>query len=166
MNIQHKKWMQVAIEEGENAIANGEVPISCVLVANDELIAKGYTQVSTTGNPTQHGELVTLSKASDLLAKTKYPVTLYTTLEPCLMCLGAAMNCGIDTIIYALNAVPDGGTKFCTSFLKKGVNPPTIIPHIMKEESLLLFNKFINNNSVHFGLDYVKRIVNEQPAII
>lgn len=164
MHTQHLKWMQVAIQEGEYAIANGEVPISCVLVAENQLLAKGYTQVSTTGDTTQHGEIVTLSKAKELLAQTTAPITLYTTLEPCLMCLGAAMNCGIDTIVFALNAIPDGSTQFCKHFITEGIIPPTIIPHVMQQEVLALFNKFFNSHSDHYGLEYVKRVINEQSA--
>ena len=106
-----EKWMRVALGEASKAMNAGEHPIACVIVAGDAELARGQTSVARQGTITAHGELIALRSSGWKIFSVARPVVIYTTLEPCLMCLGAAMQCAVDEIVFAMPAKPDGGTK-------------------------------------------------------
>lgn len=155
-------WMSLALEEASSAMEQGELPIGCILVAGGSELGRGQTQVSRTGSMTAHGEILTLLEANGRLFTCERPLELYTTLEPCLMCLGAAINCGVDRIIFALEARPDGGTSLSNAITKSGQQVPVIIPHVMREEARNLMRSFVDKNPEHFGLPYAKLLVADE----
>lgn len=156
----HKFWMSKAIEEAKKAMKEGELPIAAVLVSGDGVeLAKGQTQTNRRKSMAAHGELFTLLEAKSKIFSSKHPLTIYTTLEPCLMCIGAAMQCQVDRIIYAMPAGPDGGERFLECINEKGLKPPEIRGGVMFEESLKLMKKFVAENPQHFGIHYAKALV-------
>lgn len=161
MNYSHEFWMQKALKEAKLAMERGELPIGCVVVGGDEEISRGQTQVGRKGSMAAHGELLALLEAGKDLYTCNRPIKLYTTLEPCVMCLGASLNCEVDQIIYAMAAPPDGGAKYSKIFKKGGHKTPEILPNILKEEAVELMKKFIDNNPSHFGVNYAKLLIDE-----
>ena len=100
MNID-KKWMKIAIEQAIEAEGNGEVPVGAVLVHDDKLIAKSYNQSISNNDASAHAEIQVLRKAGSKFNNYRLNnSTLYVTLEPCAMCLGALVHARISNIVF------------------------------------------------------------------
>jgi len=155
-------WMKKALIEAERAMKKGELPIATILVSGNNELSRAHTQTKRKGSRVAHGELFALLSAGKKIFTAKRPLVIYTTLEPCLMCLGAAMQCRIDEIVYAMPAKPDGGSIFVSSIRKRGLKVPIIRKSEFKEDAIKLMKQFILENPKHFGLDYAKAVVKEQ----
>ena len=93
--------MRLALNEAEKALEKGEIPIGCVIVSNELVIAKAHNLTETLQDVTAHAEMQAFTAASDYLgAKYLNDCTLYVTLEPCIMCLGASYWTQIARIVY------------------------------------------------------------------
>ncbi len=144
-------FMEKALALAEKALFEGEFPVGCIIVYKNEIIATG-SRTGTSGKDTNeidHAEIVALRRFADLDSgiKDKSEITLYSTLEPCLMCYGAILLSGIGKIVYAYEDVMGGGT---TCNLAK-LNPLykdrniTIIPDVLRQLSLGLFKEFFSS---------------------
>ena len=142
-------FMKKALAHATNAFAAGEFPVGCVIADGKKTLAAGFRQ-RTSGedaNEIDHAEIValrTLYKTRALENPRK--LTLYCTMEPCLMCFGAILISGIRRIVYAYEDVMGGGTKCDLSeapplYREKDM---VIVPHIMRKQSLALFKKFFS----------------------
>ncbi len=104
------RWMNLAIEEADEAAARGEVPVGAVLVdANDREIARGHNARETLADPTAHAEMVAIREAAARILSWRLEgVTAYVTLEPCPMCAGALVAARVARVVYGC-ADPKGG---------------------------------------------------------
>jgi len=94
-------FMRLAINEAEKALEKGEVPIGCVIISNDLVIARAHNLTETLRDATAHAEMQAFTSAAEYIgAKYLKDCTLYVTLEPCIMCLGASYWTQITRIIY------------------------------------------------------------------
>jgi tRNA(adenine34) deaminase len=94
-------FMRLAIEQARLADAAGEVPVGAVLVMDGALVAHGFNQPITTADPTAHAEIVTLREAARALGNYRLAgATLYVTVEPCLMCVGALVHARVARVVY------------------------------------------------------------------
>jgi tRNA(adenine34) deaminase len=110
-----EKWMQIAINESSEAKLVDEVPVGAVIVKNGELIAKAHNQPISTNDPTAHAEILALRIAGQKEKNYRLVgATLYVTLEPCLMCLGALMHARIERIVFGAKNTKNG---FCGSLI-------------------------------------------------
>jgi len=108
-----EKWMKIAINEANIAIGKNEIPVGAVIIQNDKLIAKAHNQPILNHDPTAHAEVEVLRKAGKKLKNYRLPgTTLYVTLEPCAMCLGAIMHARIERIVFSAS---DSKTGVCGS---------------------------------------------------
>ena len=99
---QDQKFMQVALVEAEAAKALGEVPIGAVIVFEDEIIGRGHNLRETSNDPTTHAEMVAIRQAAEKIDHWRLlETTLYVTLEPCVMCMGAIILARIPRLVYA-----------------------------------------------------------------
>jgi len=104
-----EKWMKVAISEANLAKIEGEIPVGAVLILNDKLIAKAHNQPILNHDPTAHAEVEVLRKAGKKLKNYRLSgSTLYVTLEPCIMCLGAIMHARIDRLVFGASDLKTG----------------------------------------------------------
>jgi tRNA(adenine34) deaminase len=93
--------MRLALSEARNALHLGEVPIGAVLVRDQDVVAAGFNQPVHAVDPTAHAELVAIRKAARELGNYRVPgTTLYVTVEPCMMCVGAIVQARISTLVY------------------------------------------------------------------
>ena len=93
--------MYLALAEALRARDAGEVPVGALLVLNGEIVARGFNQPITTYDPTAHAEVVALREAARRAGNYRLPgSTLYVTVEPCLMCVGATVHARVGTIVY------------------------------------------------------------------
>ena len=95
-----ESYMRAAMREAKKAAAIGEVPIGCVIVYEDRIIARGYNRRNTDKNTLAHAELSAIQKASKKLGDWRLEgCTMYVTLEPCQMCAGALVQARIDKVV-------------------------------------------------------------------
>ena len=96
-----EKWMSLALEQARKAEEEDEVPVGAVLVKNGLLIAKAHNQPISTNDPTAHAEIQLLRAAGEELKNYRLTGTsLYVTLEPCAMCLGAIMHARVEHVVF------------------------------------------------------------------
>ena len=95
-------YMQAAIAEAQLARAKGEVPIGAVIVHQGQVIGCGHNLRETSNDPTTHAEMVTIRQAAAAIGHWRLlDTTLYVTLEPCVMCMGAIILARIPRLVYA-----------------------------------------------------------------
>jgi len=101
--------MREALVQAKKALKKGEVPIGAVAVLGDEIIGRGYNQPITMKDPTAHAEIIALKEASNRLENYRLnEAIIYTTLEPCLMCVGALVHARIKKVIFAAQDTKSG----------------------------------------------------------
>ncbi len=97
---QDERYMKEAIKQAKKAYALEEVPIGCVIVYENKIIARGYNRRTIDKNTLAHAELVAIKKASKRLGDWRLDdCTMYVTLEPCQMCAGAIIQSRISKVV-------------------------------------------------------------------
>ncbi|KAG7571083.1 hypothetical protein FFLO_00908 [Filobasidium floriforme] len=143
-----KTWMRVALDMAEEALQAAEVPVGCVFVRNGEAIAKARNRTNEWRNATLHAELVSLDHIiqTQQIPTPLSDVTLYVTVEPCVMCASALRQVGIGKVYYGCGNERFGG---CGSVLD--VNSTDMIPTqkgfpayggYYREEAILALRRF------------------------
>ena len=108
-----EKWMKIAIQEAIKAENEDEIPVGAILVRDGLLIAKAHNQPISTNDATAHAEIQLIRAAGKIQGNYRLTgTTLYVTLEPCAMCLGAMMHARIKRIVYGAH---DPKTGVCGS---------------------------------------------------
>jgi tRNA(adenine34) deaminase len=106
---QDRYYMTLALEEAKKALSYNEVPVGAVAVAGGHVFGRGYNLKESTKDPTAHAEITALREASALLGRWRLSdVTLYVTLEPCVMCAGAMVQSKLGRLVYGARD-PKGG---------------------------------------------------------
>lgn len=105
-------WMQHAIELAKTAEANQEVPVGAVLVFNNEKIAEGWNRPISSCDPSAHAEMIALREGAKKLNNYRLlDTTLYVTLEPCIMCVGAITHARVKRVVYGAYDFRSGAVK-------------------------------------------------------
>lgn len=105
-------FMQRAIRLAREAERVGEVPVGAVVVLDNEVIGEGFNSSITTNDPTAHAECVALRDASSRLENYRVVgTTLYVTLEPCLMCVGAMVHSRVNRLVFGAREPKSGAVK-------------------------------------------------------
>ena len=109
MSDGHEPFMRLALAEAARARAGGEVPIGAVVVREGGVIGRGFNQSIGRSDASAHAEIVALREAGRATANYRLPeATLYVTIEPCLMCVGAIVHARIGRVVFGA-ADPKGG---------------------------------------------------------
>lgn len=94
-------FMAEALAEASKAASMGEVPVGAVITRGGKIISRGYNKKETSADPTLHGEIVAVTEAARLLDAWRLTgTTLYVTLEPCLMCMGALLQARVPRLVF------------------------------------------------------------------
>jgi tRNA(adenine34) deaminase len=102
-------YMGLALEQARHALAAGEVPVGAVAVLDGQVIAEAYNQPISSCDPTAHAEIVALRGAAHRIGNYRLvDVSLYVTIEPCLMCVGALVHARVREVVYGA-AEPKAG---------------------------------------------------------
>ncbi len=140
------KYMKEAIKEAKKAELLDEVPIGCVIVKDDKIIARGHNQRETKQSPIGHAEIVAITKASKKLNSWRLEgCDIYVTLEPCIMCSGAIIQSRINKVYFGASDPKGGAFGSSLNVLDaKNINHhPEIISGVLKEEcSQIITNYF------------------------
>lgn len=140
-----EKWMQLALGLAGKAQELDEVPVGAVIVKDGELIGQGYNQPITTNDPSGHAEMIAMRAAGQYLKNYRLEgCTLYVTLEPCAMCIGAIFHARLGRLVYAAS---DPKTGVCGSVLnlpaEKRLNHHLEVSNgLLAEESGQLLKQF------------------------
>ena len=101
--------MRAALDQARLALAAGEVPVGAVAVADGEIIARAFNQPIGRSDPTAHAEVLVLRDAASRLHNYRLThVTVYVTVEPCLMCVGAMIHARIGAVVYGASEPRSG----------------------------------------------------------
>ena len=140
MELSQEFFMKMALKQAELAFAADEVPIGAVVVANNQIIGKGFNQVETLNDPTAHAEMLAITAASSFL-NSKYlnECTIYVTVEPCVMCYGAIKNARIKQVILGCLEPKHGFTNFVSKSSKLNIKTG-----ILEGESVKLMKSFFS----------------------
>src|SRR5512140_1615077 len=112
--MDHERWMRVALDEAQRARDAGEVPVGAIVCIGDEMVGRGLNQPIGSSDPTAHAEIVAIRDAARRLRNYRLTgATVYVTLEPCLMCVGALVHARIGTLVYGA-AEPKSGAVVST----------------------------------------------------
>lgn len=140
-------WMALALEQARRGLESGEAPIgSVVLRRSGELMGAAYNTCLSSGNPTAHAEMNAFASAAGKFEHAD-DLLLVTTLEPCVMCTGAAMQVGVTRIIYGLQAPADAGTGRVSPPTSPGATNPTVVGDVRADESRAIFLEWMKKHS-------------------
>ena len=149
---EHEHFMRVALEEARQALAAGEFPVGCVMVADGLVVGRGrrHNSLEASRNEIDHAEVVTLrrliAEQPDLDLGT---VTVYSTLEPCLMCYTTMLLSGIRRFVWAYEDVMGGGANLPLYMLNTLYAQMRVhqTDRVLRNESLRLFRQFFQTGS-------------------
>jgi len=100
MDRDDHQWMGLALDAARSAATHDDVPVGCVIVLDGQLVATGENRRDLDGDPTAHAEIVALRRAAEALGRYRLDgVTVYVTLEPCVMCAGALLNARVARVV-------------------------------------------------------------------
>ena len=134
---QYIKYMEMALEEAKIAAQEDEVPIGCVIVKDDKVIAKAHNIREATNNPLGHAETLAIKQASEVLGDWQLVnCDLYVTIEPCIMCGGAIIQSRIRKVIYGAPDLKGGAFGSSINILEsKNINHrPEVIKGVLESE--------------------------------
>jgi tRNA(adenine34) deaminase len=144
-------YMRQALALAEQALGLGEFPIAALVVLDGQVIAQGTTTEHRDKRTLGHAELVALEQADrlGLPYAQRRRARLFTTLEPCLMCMGAAMSFFLGEIVYALESPGDGAVVLVQGWERReedlpGYQVPMVRGGLLREESMRLFQRYVS----------------------
>lgn len=121
-NLNDEHWMQLAYEQAALAASQGEIPVGAVIVSDGKLIGAGYNAPIKNSDPTAHAEIEALRSACQSVSNYRLPedATLYVTLEPCTMCVGALIHARIQRVVFATIEPKAGSLVSARQLLNSG----------------------------------------------
>ena len=140
-----EKWMQIAISEANLAKSKDEIPVGAVLIQNNELIAQAHNQPISHNDPTAHAEIQVLRIAAK--QQQNYRLvgsTIFVTLEPCAMCLGAMMHARIKRIVFGASDSKTGVCGSCANLTSEAFfnHKISVLGGILEKESKEILQSF------------------------
>lgn len=141
----NEKYMREAYKQAKKAYNLNEVPVGCVIVQNNKIIARGYNLRNTKKNVLYHAEIIAINKACKKLNKWILDdCTLYVTMEPCIMCAGTILQARVKKIVYGIPqdryGCVDTMMHLFTDY--EFNNTPIVEKGVMEEEIKILVKQF------------------------
>lgn len=143
--------MRQVLDLAAEALEAGELPIAAMVFLDGQSIARAYTSEKRENRFLGHAELVALEIADrqNLSYAQRGRAKLFTNLEPCMMCMGAAMSFFIGEVVYSLESPGDGAVDLVRSWVRKeedfpGYQVPEISAGVLRGKSLDLFELYVN----------------------
>ena len=137
--------MRAALEQARLGLAAGEVPIGALLVVGDTVVASAFNQPITAKDPTAHAEVIVLREAARVVGNYRLTdATVYVTVEPCLMCVGALVHARVREVVYGA-AEPKTGALVSTlkALESPGLNHRFLVtPGVLEDECRSILQEF------------------------
>ena len=147
--MNHEYYMQQAITQAQKAEASGEVPIGAVITdANGTILATAHNQTILKSDPTAHAEIEALRKASAKLQNYRLlSTTLYATVEPCVMCMGAIVHARVQCVVFGASDPKWGAAGSLYNFSEdtRLNHHPQIIGGVKEEECRTMIQAFFRS---------------------
>jgi tRNA(adenine34) deaminase len=140
-----EKYMKEAIRQAKKASAAGDVPIGCVIVYEDKIIARGYNKRNAKKTTLAHAELLAMAKASKKLGDWRLEgCTMYVTLEPCQMCAGAIVQARIPRVVIGTMNPKAGcaGSVLDLLHVEQFNHQVDVVYDVLKEECSTMLSDF------------------------
>jgi tRNA(adenine34) deaminase len=135
--VLEEQYMSLALAEAQHALEEGEVPVGAVLIFEGEVLARAHNMPISLSDPTAHAEILALRKAAAKRNNYRLPnTTLYVTVEPCLMCMGALVQARVKKLVFGAFD-PKGGACVSAYDLHSSsaiINKMTVISGVLEEE--------------------------------
>ena len=141
------KYMEMALSEAKAAAKEGEIPVGAVIVKDGEVIAMAHNNREATGDATGHAELLAIRRACEALGGWHLEkCTLYVTLEPCPMCMGAIVNSRLGKVVFGAKDAKAGACGSVIDLRSYPLNHKPAVEHgFMKEECVAVLSDFFKN---------------------
>ncbi len=144
----HERWMREALIFAQQAANADEVPVGAIVVHNGEIIGRGFNQPIRSCDATAHAEIVAIRSASQFRNNYRLPgTTLYVTVEPCTMCLGAMIHARVDRLVFGA-AEPRAGALVSQGSLIKASHfnhQLSFVGGVLAEECSSLMQSFFRS---------------------
>ena len=136
------RYMQLALAEAHKALAMGEVPVGCVVVAEGQVVGRGHNLTETLADVTAHAEIQAITAAANTLGgKYLSQCTLYVTVEPCVMCAGAIGWAQVKRVVYGAADEKRGFTVYAP----KALHPKCAVSSgVLEDECRELMQSFFS----------------------
>lgn len=143
LKLDDRSLMNTALQEAGCAAEKGEVPVGAVLVLGD-LVIRGHNRMIMDTDPTAHAEIVVLREAARSLGNYRLTgASLYITLEPCIMCVGAIVQARIGRLIYGASDPRYGAVESMVRAFELGVNHrPEVVGGVLAEQAGSMLTQF------------------------
>jgi len=152
VTVTHEDYMRQALDEARQAAKEDEVPIGVVLVAADgAVLAKTHNQTIGLSDPTAHAEILAIRAAARIVGNYRLlDTTLYVTIEPCVMCMGALVHARVKALFYGAKDPKWGGAGSCYDLASDSRLNHTIEVHggILEQECKQLMQAFFQGKRV------------------
>lgn len=162
---EREHFMREALEMARQGLENDEAPIGAVVVLNQEAIASAYTREKAEGRFLVHADLLALEAADRLspFPGRRRDAALFVNLEPCLMCLGAAMSSFVGAIYHGVESPGDGAVSLVQAWQKQdddfpAYQVPLIHGGILREDSISLFKQYVARHNSGAIWEWAKTI--------
>ena len=146
--------MKLAINEAKKAGQKAEVPVGAVLVAESgEILSLSHNQVITLADPTAHAEILVLRKAAQKVLNYRLlGTTLYVTIEPCIMCMGAIVHARVTRVVFGAEDLKWGAAGSLYNFSENVQlnHQPEIIQGVCQDECRELMQEFFRSKRIGF----------------
>ena len=144
---QEEKYMREAVRQAKKAAALKEVPIGCVIVHDEAIIARGYNRRTIDKNVLAHAEIIAIRKACRKIGDWRLEdCTMYVTLEPCPMCAGAIVNARIPAVYYGAKDDKAGCCGSVLNLFEERFNHhPRIYGRVLEAECAALLQEFFQS---------------------
>lgn len=161
----HQDWMLLALGEAKQALDDGEAPIGCVLLdGSGAVLGRGHNTMRRTGIVTAHAEINAFVAAAERVVPGT-PMVMVSTLEPCVMCTGAAMQAGVTTIVFGLRAPADSGTARVHPPDSPNTTAPVILGEVGADESRALFYRWLELHQGDESRDEQRQFIEQLLAL-
>jgi tRNA(adenine34) deaminase len=151
----HEQFMRAALEQARLGREAGEVPIGAVVVVEGAVVGAGFNQPIGAHDPTAHAEVVALRAAGQALGNYRLPdgATLYVTVEPCLMCVGALVHARVTRLVYGAPEPKAGAVSSTMRALEHEVLNHRVeaVGGVLEEECRQLLQAFFQQKRKRFG---------------
>ena len=142
-------FMQIALKEAKKAEKQGEVPVGCIIVnATGDILSRGYNLIEKRFDSTAHAELIAIRKLSKKIKSWRLDGTvLYSTLQPCLMCMGAIINSRISKLVYGADDPETEGihNQYRLQQIYPNAGKLEIIENVLKDDCSKILKSFFQN---------------------
>lgn len=165
--------MREALEEAKRGVAEGEAPIGCVIALPDQdkpgfarVVARGHNRSNALQRNNAHAEIIAFENAGSdgqgrppTLPTDADDAILVSTLEPCVMCTGAAMEAGVALILFGMAAPADNGTRRVKPPESPESSNPEVVGGILSEDSRALFEEWLKGKEGTQQAQFVEQLL-------